>query len=377
MTKPYLVAAMAAALLLGAPASAQSAADLLQKGIHAQETVGDVDSAIQIFRQVAALPGANKVLAAQAQYQLVVCMLQKGDRGAARKELELLARNFPDQPDLLTKARKLVPGGDTLVPAPWGEREGSQLNIKRDGVSTGEYFYYSVDPPLSYPGPANPQAVFLRWELQTANTQRSVQVEVDRDSLRPLGKPELHSNDYLGDPAAAPLAGPATDIEQSIFHYAAHATGARIQDHTEYPAADAGVQGKGSGGDVGDRDRSCADGSRQVQLLQGSHARDRSDFLVRRGRCAAAGEDTGRVAPHRIQNVVARQGAPRVRREVRQQAKFLGGQFDFPAAAKQLVRRQVQREFAEPCDALRPRFPAPQKGVHGCGLPVRDRLAPQ
>src|ERR1035438_4891847 len=98
MTKQHLVAAVVVALLLGAPASAQSAADLLQKGIHAQETVGDVDSAIQIFRQVAASPAANKVLAAQAQYQLVVCMLQKGDRGAARKELDLLARNFPDQP---------------------------------------------------------------------------------------------------------------------------------------------------------------------------------------------------------------------------------------------------------------------------------------
>src|ERR1035438_9506630 len=102
MTNQYFVAAVAAVLLLGAPAKGQSAADLLQKGIHAQETVGDVDGAIQIFRQVAASPTANKVLAAQAQYQLVVCMLQKGDRAAARKELDLLARNFPDQADLAT-----------------------------------------------------------------------------------------------------------------------------------------------------------------------------------------------------------------------------------------------------------------------------------
>jgi hypothetical protein len=64
MTKQYFVSAVIAVLLLGAPANAQSAADLLQKGIHAQETVGDVDGAIQIFRQVAASPAANKVLAA-------------------------------------------------------------------------------------------------------------------------------------------------------------------------------------------------------------------------------------------------------------------------------------------------------------------------
>jgi hypothetical protein len=218
MTNQHFVAAVVVVLLIGAPANAQSAADLLQKGIHAQETVGDVDSAIQIFRQVAASPAANKVLAAQAQYQLVVCMLQKGDRAAARKELDLLARNFSDQPDLATKARKLVPDGDTLLPAPWGEFEGSQLNIKRDGVFTGEYLHYSVDPRPKRAGrPDNPQAVVLRWELTAKNTNRWAQVDVDRDSQRPLAKPELHSNDDLGDPTAAAISGPAIDIEQSVF----------------------------------------------------------------------------------------------------------------------------------------------------------------
>ena len=218
MTNQYFVAAVAAVLLLGAPANAQSAADLLQKGIHAQETVGDVDGAIQIFRQVAASPTANKVLAAQAQYQLVVCMLQKGDRAAARKELDLLARNFPDQADLATKARKLVPGGDTLLPAPWGEMEGSQLNLKRDGVFTGEYLYYSVDPRPKRPGrPDNPQAVSLYWGLTAKNTNRWVEVDVDRDTFRPLAKPELNSNDDLGDPEVAAISGPAIDIEQSVF----------------------------------------------------------------------------------------------------------------------------------------------------------------
>src|ERR1039458_3443993 len=218
MTNQYFVAALVAVLLLGAPANAQSAADLLQKGIHAQETVGDVDGAIQIFRQVAASPTANKVLAAQAQYQLVVCMLQKGDRAAARKELDLLARNFPDQADLATKARKLVPGGDTLLPAPWGEMESSQLNIKRDGVFTGEYLYYSVDPRPKRPGrPDNPQAVSLYWGLTAKNTNRWVEVDVDRDTFRPLAKPELNSNDDLGDPEVAAISGPAIDIEQSVF----------------------------------------------------------------------------------------------------------------------------------------------------------------
>jgi hypothetical protein len=59
--------------------------------------------------------------------------------------------------------------------------------------------------------------VVLRWELTTKNSNRWAQVDVDRDSLQPLAKPELRSNDDLGDPAAAAISGPAIDIEQSVF----------------------------------------------------------------------------------------------------------------------------------------------------------------
>jgi hypothetical protein len=131
--------------LLGVGAGAQSAADLLQRGIYEQQTAGNLDSAIQIFRQVAN-SAADKKIAAQAQYQIVLCMLQRGDQPAAAKEVETLARNFADQPDLVARARKLLPGGAPTLPAPWGESECSQLNIKRDGAATGETLYYSIDP---------------------------------------------------------------------------------------------------------------------------------------------------------------------------------------------------------------------------------------
>ena len=153
MTTKYMAAAAMAALLFLSPGRAQSTADLLQKGIHAQETLGDVEGAIQVFRQVAASAASNKLLAAQAQYQLVVCMLQKGDRSAAAQELQLLARNFPGEADLVGKARKLVPGATETLPEPWGESEVEQLNVKRDGQSTGEYLAYSVDHNHPDPGP--------------------------------------------------------------------------------------------------------------------------------------------------------------------------------------------------------------------------------
>jgi hypothetical protein len=223
MTTKYAAAAAIAALLIISPGRAQSTADLLEKGIHAQEALGDVDGAIGIFRQVAASASSNKQLAAQAQYQLVVCMLQKGDRPAAAQELQLLARNFPEDADLIGKARKLVPGGTETLPEPWGESEVEQLNVKRDGQSTGEYLVYSVDhnrpeTRQGYPQPKFPQALVLRWELNTKTTNRSLLIEADRDTTLPVGtRHEMYSTDDLGDPTAIPFKGPAIDNEESIF----------------------------------------------------------------------------------------------------------------------------------------------------------------
>jgi hypothetical protein len=58
MTNKFKGAAAMAALVL-APVQAQSVADLLQKRIYAQEMAGDLDGAIQLFRQAinAASPG--------------------------------------------------------------------------------------------------------------------------------------------------------------------------------------------------------------------------------------------------------------------------------------------------------------------------------
>lgn len=224
MTIQYLSLAVVATLLLGTPASAQSAADLLQQGIHAQETVGDLDGAIQIFRQVAASPSTNKALAAQAQYQLVLCLLQKGDRTGAAEEVRTLEAKFPDQQDLARKARQAIGGGETLLKAPWSEREIEQLNIERDGAFTGETLFYTVDPDLGdgFGIKPNPQAVYLAWELDTKATKRGVRLRVDRDSMQLLqvnNNPDVNLtfDDMIGDPGAAPLSGPAIDAEGSVF----------------------------------------------------------------------------------------------------------------------------------------------------------------
>lgn len=226
MTTKTFAATILALSLLGAAgraqsASGQSAAGLLQRGIYMQETTGDIDGAIKIYRQVVESAGANpgnNASAAQAQYRLVLCMLLKADPTAALRELQVLEQKFPAQQDLVNRARAILPSSASTLSTPWGVTEVSQLNIKRDGMFTGETLYYSVDPSNNA---AAHQSV-LKWELKTKNTTRSATLRVDSETLRPItvngyASLRLESNDDFGDAAADAFGGPAIDIQESVF----------------------------------------------------------------------------------------------------------------------------------------------------------------
>lgn len=93
-------AALAASLTLVA-GFAQTPAELLQKGIYTQETAGDLDGAIQIYRQVVGLASNQPAIAAQAQFRLTESLLQKGDLAGAGPEFETLARSYSGQQELV------------------------------------------------------------------------------------------------------------------------------------------------------------------------------------------------------------------------------------------------------------------------------------
>jgi len=64
------------AMLLAAPALAQDATVLLQRGIYREETAG----AIQVYRQVLAAGPQAKAYQAQAQERLKACLLRKAGK---------------------------------------------------------------------------------------------------------------------------------------------------------------------------------------------------------------------------------------------------------------------------------------------------------
>src|SRR5215510_12080512 len=99
MTKNLL---LAAALLLSAlPAIAQTDAERLHGAIFAQDSQGNLDSAITTYRQLAYSGLTPRDVAAEAQYRLAQALLTKGEVTAATREFERLERDFADYQKLV------------------------------------------------------------------------------------------------------------------------------------------------------------------------------------------------------------------------------------------------------------------------------------
>jgi hypothetical protein len=83
----------------------------LQKGIYLQDAAGDLDGAIQAYRQVVASSPAERAIAATAQYRLAQALLQKGDTESASREFQTLALHYPEHKELIAALAGRLRGG--------------------------------------------------------------------------------------------------------------------------------------------------------------------------------------------------------------------------------------------------------------------------
>jgi tetratricopeptide (TPR) repeat protein len=108
------------ALLLAVPAAAastKSAAELLREGLYAEEVEGNLDAAIGIYQQIILDTNSPKNLVAQALYRQAMCFLKKKDETAARGVLQKLVKDYPDQTDVVEKARPVLEALGNADPA--------------------------------------------------------------------------------------------------------------------------------------------------------------------------------------------------------------------------------------------------------------------
>ncbi len=119
--------------LTGLAMSAESPAQLLEKGIYQEETEGNLDAAIKIYRQIVTDAKETEVLAAEAQFRLGQCLLKQGKESEAVAAFQSLIEDFPNQKEVVAKAKKHLPDQIELLPAPWTDGERLTLTMKLAG----------------------------------------------------------------------------------------------------------------------------------------------------------------------------------------------------------------------------------------------------
>src|SRR5436190_12638626 len=145
-----IVLALASLATLALPSlapAAESLSVLLQKGIYAEETEGNLDSAIKIYEQIAAEGASNRALIAQAQYRLAVCYQKQGKKEQAVGIFNDLLRQFPSDAALAKKAREQLAALGYSAPETVTLRKIATVNTSwiRDVSPDGRWVAYTGD----------------------------------------------------------------------------------------------------------------------------------------------------------------------------------------------------------------------------------------
>jgi Family of unknown function (DUF6152)/Tetratricopeptide repeat len=141
MTTRIISTVIATAIVATVPGFAQTAAELLQKGIYAQETEGKLDDAIQIYRQIVNSAPNPREIGAQAQYRLAQALLQKGDTNGAAQEFSRLARDYSEYSGVISQLARQAPGRGLFTFNPTGQPGGPFYAVVgggRDGACDPE-----------------------------------------------------------------------------------------------------------------------------------------------------------------------------------------------------------------------------------------------
>jgi tetratricopeptide (TPR) repeat protein len=78
----------------------------LEKGIFQEETAGDLDAAVKVYKQIVDSAAAQRHAVAEAQYRLGVCYQKQGKKDEAQAAFRDLVAKYADEKDLVAKAQK-------------------------------------------------------------------------------------------------------------------------------------------------------------------------------------------------------------------------------------------------------------------------------
>lgn len=92
-----------------AVAQEETPAQLLEKAIYQEQTVGDLQSALELYQQIVKQHEQNQKIAAQAKLHIGLIHVKLGENAQAAAVIQDLADQFPGQQTLLKQSRRLAP----------------------------------------------------------------------------------------------------------------------------------------------------------------------------------------------------------------------------------------------------------------------------
>ncbi len=117
-------------------------AELLEEGIYLQEAKGDLEGAMAVYRKLQAQSEVDRQFAAEAQYRLATCYLEKGERLAAVESFEKLVNLYADQAKWVEAALEYLPKEFEPNYIPWSPGERTVLKWRMPtGAPIGQMVY--------------------------------------------------------------------------------------------------------------------------------------------------------------------------------------------------------------------------------------------
>jgi len=210
--------------VVAAPAPAQTPSELFERGVYNEETVGDLERAIEIYEKIVDDATAHRPYVAEALFRIGMCRLKSDDTVAATEAFERILAEYPDQETFVALARENMPDGPENLqfqPAPWLDGEVERLSLKlASGTEIGTLIL-TVDS-------AEVEGVEA-WRM---GTRRRVYSDMDnqavsdvlarRDDLTPFSSTFKHSllgyfeATYGADEVRITTVGPDTTREETL-----------------------------------------------------------------------------------------------------------------------------------------------------------------
>lgn len=163
----------------------------LEAAIYEEETVGDVQAALEIYQAILAEGEGQRPILARAHERMAGCYLRLGREEEARRELRKVIDAYPEETAIVDRARQFLSRQPPLEPTPWLDGEVLTYVIRLPtGVPFGIYAF-AVESRRE-DGVDAWQIRVRRYHDSGLNDQGRSLAIVEQESMRPLRSEFVH-----------------------------------------------------------------------------------------------------------------------------------------------------------------------------------------